>query len=156
MKKYFYSSEMDRAEIHQLSMWPPHILTKNGTLSPSAMIPFCSLGQDIAKITTKIDQFDMPVCSIFEKIIFHDQLCYQVDLNKFYDNFSTDALILLIDPSVDRRHSFEDSTAVDEEDSFVEEIFSYNHLTDADTFTVHIGTLGGENLFSEVFDHLNL
>ena len=65
---------MDRAEIHQLSMWPPHILTKNGTLSPSAMIPFCSLGQDIAKITTKIDQFDMPVCSIFEKIIFHDQL----------------------------------------------------------------------------------
>ena len=31
----------------------------------------------------KIDQFDVPVCNSFQAKILNDQLCYEVDLNKF-------------------------------------------------------------------------
>ena len=33
----------------------------------------------------KIDQFDHPVCNSFEAKIMNDQLCYEVDLNAYYD-----------------------------------------------------------------------
>ena len=32
-----------------------------------------------------IDQFDVPVCNSFQARILRDQLCYEVDLNKFSD-----------------------------------------------------------------------
>ena len=31
----------------------------------------------------KIEEFDIPVCNSFQAKILHDQLCYEVDLNKF-------------------------------------------------------------------------
>ena len=31
----------------------------------------------------KIDQFDDPVCNSFQATILNDQLCYEVDLNRF-------------------------------------------------------------------------
>ena len=34
----------------------------------------------------KIDQFDVPVCNSFQAKIMNDQLCYEVDLNKYYDD----------------------------------------------------------------------
>ena len=33
----------------------------------------------------KIDQFAVPVCNSFQAKIMNDQLCYEVDLNKFSD-----------------------------------------------------------------------
>ena len=38
----------------------------------------------------KIDQFDLPVCSSFQAKIFNDQLCYEVDLNRFVDTNNID------------------------------------------------------------------
>ena len=32
-----------------------------------------------------IDQFNVPVCNSFQAKIMNDQLCYEVDLNKFSD-----------------------------------------------------------------------
>ena len=34
-------------------------------------------------VGVKIDQFDVPVCNSFQAKILNDQLCYEVDLNKF-------------------------------------------------------------------------
>ena len=34
----------------------------------------------------KIDEFDILVCNSFQAKILNDQLCYEVDLNKFSDN----------------------------------------------------------------------
>ena len=31
---------------------------------------------------TKIDEFDVPVCTSFQAKVLNDQLCYEVDLNK--------------------------------------------------------------------------
>ena len=33
----------------------------------------------------KIDHFDVPVCNSFQAKIMNDQLCYEVDLNEYYD-----------------------------------------------------------------------
>ena len=34
-------------------------------------------------VGVKLDQFDDPVCNSFQAKILNDQLCYQVDLNRF-------------------------------------------------------------------------
>ena len=33
----------------------------------------------------KIDQFEMPICYSFQAKILNDQLCYEVDLDRFAD-----------------------------------------------------------------------
>ena len=30
-----------------------------------------------------LDQFDVPVCTSFQAVVLNDQLCYEVDLNRF-------------------------------------------------------------------------
>ena len=62
---------------------PVHILTKDKTTSPSSFIPFCEFGGDMSVVGVKLDQFDDPVCNSFQAKILNDQLCYEVDLNKF-------------------------------------------------------------------------
>ena len=52
-------------------------------MSPSALIPFCEFGGNMSVVGVKIDQFDVPVCNSFQARILRDQLCYEVDLNKF-------------------------------------------------------------------------
>ena len=37
----------------------------------------------MATMGVKIDQFDVPVCNSFQAKVLNDQLCYEVDLNKF-------------------------------------------------------------------------
>ena len=34
-------------------------------------------------VGVKIDQFDVPVCNSFQAKVLNDQLCYEVDLNRF-------------------------------------------------------------------------
>ena len=77
-----------------------HIVDKNGLLSPSAFIPFCSFGE--AQLGVKIDQFDYQVCDIFTPVVFNDHLCYEANLDKLRDDqkFLTQmkmGLILIID-----------------------------------------------------------
>ena len=62
---------------------PVHILNENGEISPSAFIPFCSFGEDLNQVGTENKLFDIPVCRIFESVIWNDQLCYKADLDKF-------------------------------------------------------------------------
>ena len=64
---------------------PVHIVTKDNQLSPSAFIPFCDFGGEMLTVGAKIDQFHVPVCNSFEAKLFNDQLCYEVDLEKFSD-----------------------------------------------------------------------
>ena len=64
---------------------PPHFMTHDNQLSPSAFIPFCDFGGNMATMGVKIDQFDVPVCNAFQAKVLNDQLCYEVDLNKFSD-----------------------------------------------------------------------
>ena len=37
----------------------------------------------MSSVGIKIDQFNVPVCNSFQAKILNDQLCYEVDLNKY-------------------------------------------------------------------------
>ena len=37
----------------------------------------------MTSVGVQIDQFDAPVCNSFQAKLFNDQLCYEVDLNKY-------------------------------------------------------------------------
>ena len=91
---------------------PVHIISKDKNLSPSAFIPFCDFGGNISAMGVKIDQFDVPVCNSFQATILNDQLCYEVDLDRFSDknNVKNELEIgfnFLMDYNEDRQVTFE-------------------------------------------------
>ena len=51
---------------------PVHIFDKDGTLSPTAFIPFCSFGGDMKIVGTTSEQFELPVCNSFKSMIRND------------------------------------------------------------------------------------
>ena len=79
-----YNLNISRVQHKELlktvSNHPVHILTKNGEMSPSSFIPFCSFGED--PLGTETEDFDVPVCNIFRPRVHNDQLCYETDLEE--------------------------------------------------------------------------
>ena len=71
--------------VSSLISHPVHILDETGEVSPSAFIPFCSFGGNMSLLGRKVDGFQDPVCSAFTRKIVNNQLCYEVDLNRFRD-----------------------------------------------------------------------
>ena len=60
----------------------------------------------------KIDKFDVPVCNAFEAKIMKDQLCYEVDLNRFSDSNNIEKELdigfsFLLDYNEDRQVTFD-------------------------------------------------
>ena len=64
---------------------PVHILRNKINFSPSALIPFCSFGDDMEIVGQTIDGFDIPVCDSFTPKKRNDQLCYELNLDKLKD-----------------------------------------------------------------------
>ena len=56
---------------------------KEGNLSPSTFIPFCAFGKNMTSIGFRKKGFDLPICTGFQSVILNDQLCYEVDLEKY-------------------------------------------------------------------------
>ena len=94
---------------------PVHIVTKDNKISPTAFLPFCEFGGNMSAVGVTIDQFDIPVCNSFEGKIINDQLCYEVDLNRFRDKDNVDieyksGFAFILDYNEDRQVTFiEDS-----------------------------------------------
>ena len=67
-----------------------HIITESGEVSPSSFIPFCEFGGKRSKVgtfnTALWRKYDIQyVCNSFQAKIQDDQLCYEIDLDKFSD-----------------------------------------------------------------------
>ena len=79
-------------------------------MSPSAFIPFCDFGGNMSAVGIKIDQFDVPVCNSFKAKILHDQLCYEVDPNRFGSSASDlkQGLKFYVDINQDRQTDTKD------------------------------------------------
>ena len=108
----------DKDLLHTVTNHPVHIVDDIGHLSPSAFIPFCSFGEDFESMSTKVENFTLPVCNSFSAVVHKDQLCYQVDLERFRkkDNFKKQlakGLVLILDFNEDRK-LFSSPTSVDE------------------------------------------
>ena len=64
-----------------MSHHPPHLITKDGRMMPSAFIPFCSFVTDMEVLGQHIANLTPPVCTSFSPAILEGQLCYEIDLN---------------------------------------------------------------------------
>ena len=92
-----------------------------------------------------IDQFEVPVCNSFQTRIHNDQLCYEVDLNRFKnkDNVDTDyksGFAFILDYNEDRQVTFiEDSNIKDEGFGLVSTIAVSDHNKHA---YIYLDTIG--------------
>ena len=112
--EYIESSSVQRILNH-----PVHLIDKEGTLSPSALIPFCKFGGNMSNMGIKNKHFSVPVCNSFQAKVLNDQLCYEVDPNKYtYKDYLTanefkqaikQGLTLYIDTNDDRQTKYENS-----------------------------------------------
>ena len=114
-------------------------------MSPSAFIPFCEFGGNMSVMGVKIDQFDIPVCNSFQAKIMNDQLCYEVDLNRFSkkSKIKTElklGLILLMDYNEDRQVTFgQKENEICENMSMAKNILKLNDNKDAIIYFNSIG-----------------
>ena len=81
------SHVLDKKLLQRVNNHPVHILDRDGNYSPSAFIPFCSFGEVSKDVGVELEQFDIPVCTSFEPKVFKNQLCYQMDLEKYKGGF---------------------------------------------------------------------
>ena len=86
--------------LREVANHPVHILDKQGNMNPSALIPFCQIGDKI--LGEKIDGFLLPVCTGFQPKVLGGSLCYSLDLEETGDDIvfgkgKDYALTLLID-----------------------------------------------------------
>ena len=93
---------------------PIHLVSEVNTTSPSAFIPFCDFGGNMSSMGIKIEGLDVPVCNSFQARILYDQLCYEVDLNKFSHKENLDrelklGLNFLMDYNEDRQLDVENN-----------------------------------------------
>lgn len=94
--------------VHEVSNHPVHIMREDGTKSPSAFIPFCYFGGNAERDGLQVHDFKYPVCNMFKSKSLNDQLCYEVDVNDFKTQETTDGdlkagLTILVDYNEDRQ-----------------------------------------------------
>ena len=123
---------------------PVHIMDRDNNVSPSALIPFCEFGGNMSSMGIKIDQFEWPVCNSFQAKILNDQLCYQVDLNR-YSNMNNrvreleSGFAFIMDFNKDRQVSFFKEFKNGTEEGLVNWISESNH--DESAF-IYLDTIG--------------
>ena len=97
------------SQLHRITNHPIHIFDEEGNTSPSAFIPFCQFGRNISLMGAESELFSMPVCSSFRPKLFYDQLCYEVDVNRFQDVYNEEdlqlGLSILVDTNFNRQYS---------------------------------------------------
>ena len=92
--------------LQKMTNHPVHILDEDGSLAPTALIPFCEFGGNMSVMGIKIDQFNIPICNSFKPKIIRDQLCYTVDPNEYKDKIDLEgdlSLTLFIHYNEDRQ-----------------------------------------------------
>ena len=108
---------------------PVHIIDEDGNLSKLSFIPFCEFAGNLSVMGKKIDEFQYPVCNSFKPRVMNDQLCYEVDLNKYKDSDDMEqklkvGLVFFMDYNEDRQVLLNES--MDKEESFVD-VMEGNH-----------------------------
>ena len=123
---------------------PIHIIDKYYQKNPSAFIPFCEFGGNMSIMGVNIDQFDIPVCTSFKATILNDQLCYEVDLNRFSNHKDMKSnlesgFIFLMDYNEDRQVAIYNESSKLEEKSFANRVVKSDHENHA---SIILNTIG--------------
>ena len=129
----------------QLTNHPVHILSENNQISQSAFIPFCDFGGNISSVGVKIDQFDVHICNSFQAKVLNDQLCYEVDLNRFSNPNNKQRELKLgfnfiMDFNEDRQVTFDKDLFKRNETGWANNIAESNSMQNA---LIYLNTIGG-------------
>ena len=94
--------------LSRVSNHPVHMIDKNGSLSPSAFIPFCSFGGDFDAMGANHSNFKVPVCNSFQPTVKDEQICYELDLEKYKNELYLvkqlqEGLVLYLDFNEDKQ-----------------------------------------------------
>ena len=106
----------------ELSSHPVHLKTRNGTILPSAFIPFCAYKTDLLMLGERITGLKFPVCNKFKPTVLDGQLCYTLDLSSTLPNTMTldgkeGELTLLLDYNNERSIGLQKTKNIDNESS---------------------------------------
>ena len=132
----------------RLSNHPIHLVSNAGNYSLSAFIPFCAFGGDMSLVGTQSHLFEAPVCNSFQAKILNDQLCYEVDLNRFSnkDNIKNELMlgfVFFMDYNEDRQVTFD---SIDDKIPIIHSQFvNTSTTTEAHIYLNTIGILPLEN-----------
>ena len=126
---------------------PVHIINEKKKFSPSAFIPFCEFGGIMTAMGVKIEGFHIPVCSTFQAKIFNDQLCYEVDLNKYSDKNNIEKQLqagfyFLMDYNEDRQVTFDHIIGEEREFNLATSLANADHHNQA---SIYLNTVGKIN-----------
>ena len=143
-----YILDLDNTVINH----PVHIMSNDNKTSPSAFIPFCEFGGNMSSVGVKIDQFDVPVCNSFQDKILNDQLCYEVDLNKFSNknNIANELKLgfnFIMDYNEDRQVTFDENDEEEKEVSLASSIVESDQDLNAFIYLNSIGEYRTELFF---------
>ena len=111
---------------------------------PSAFIPFCDFGGNMSAMGMMVDQFNVPICTSFEAKIRNDELCYEVDLNKFTikENIENElklGFVFLMDYNEDRQLTFHKHLMKEENKNFAKRLL---HSHDNQHSSIYLETIG--------------
>ena len=96
-----------------MSLHPPHLVDSTGSLTPTALIPFCAYQTNMTLISHTNKELQFDVCSEFKPTILEGQLCYSLNLSS--KNYPTskqslkNGLLLIIDPRTSNKNYKEQS-----------------------------------------------
>ena len=116
---YYSLKYLDLKLLDVVTNHPVHIVDAEGRISPSALIPFCDVGGNMSALGQDIQGFSLPVCTAFKRIIFNDQLCYQVNLTQYQDRVERSqvyekGISFVIDTNEDRQYSDKEITTTED------------------------------------------
>ena len=124
-----------------------HIVDDSGDISPSAFIPFCSFGGNLSLVGTNIDQFHSPVCTAFKQKIVNDQVCYEIDVNRFKGDVDwEESLQFGLSLVLDTNEEYDVSKLLAGEEQIEtndveDELLNSYHRIEQDKFTIFLNTI---------------
>ena len=138
--EFNFSKEM----LHTVNDHPIHILDKMGKVSPSAFVPFCAFGRSKSTIGQMMEDYELPVCNKFQAKILSDQLCYEIDLEKYKkkENLENDlisGLVFFMDYNEDRQVTLEENYETIENELFVDRV---DASLDEAKASIYLNTIG--------------
>ena len=77
----------------------------------------------MSAVGVNVDNFTVPVCNVFQAIILNDQLCYEVDLEKYAEKSNISRQLdagfaFIMDYNEDRQVSFTESKIIPRSEEF--------------------------------------
>ena len=131
---------------HESINHPVHFVTKTDQISLSAFIPFCEFGGNMSSVGHFIDYYNIFICNSFQAKTLNDQLCYEVDLNKFSnkDNIEKElktGFVFIMDYNEDRQVKFDGNNLERSNDGLATRIMGTDDNKQA---TIYLNSIGND------------